>query len=194
MSRYSNAFDDNFETVTSLDGKPVRVLKDKGRFRVSLIMRDTLSPLQRSVADETARDNNRITDGSKPVMTDGHSTDPLALQRPGWRIPVVNDRRVVTDTYRRVELGQTKAYRLGDSMQCSECFGSGEGPDGEDCDACNGTGIMPERSKGGKGFGSTNEGGYDTPDPASDSRTHRQTLDKLYRERDEELSNMWRNQ
>ena len=40
MSRYSNAFDDdNFETVTGLDGQPARVLKDKGRFRVSLTMK-----------------------------------------------------------------------------------------------------------------------------------------------------------
>jgi hypothetical protein len=30
-------------------------------------------------------------------ITDGHSDDPMALQRPGWRIPVVSDRRAVHD-------------------------------------------------------------------------------------------------
>ena len=134
---------------------------------------------------------------AKPAFTDGHNlVDPAAGLKPGWRVPVVNDRRAVTDTYRRVELGQTKAYRIGDKTQCAECFGSGEDEDGEDCDACSGTGIMSERSSAtSKGFGSSNEGGYDTPDPASDSRTldqHRQVIDQLYAERDAELQNAWR--
>ena len=46
MSKYSNAFDDdNFETVTGFDSQPTRVLKDKGRFRVSLTIDISLSAL-----------------------------------------------------------------------------------------------------------------------------------------------------
>jgi hypothetical protein len=152
MSRQRDAFDDNFKTVT-IDGKPLRVLKDKGRLRVSLTMRDSLSPLQRSVAGDTARDNNHITDG--------RSDNPTALNRPGFRVPVVNDRRAVHD-----------AYATYDSELCSRY-----------------------RCNDGKGFGSPNEGGYDTLDSASDSRTldqSRQMMDRLYRERDAELQNAWR--
>jgi hypothetical protein len=170
-----------------------KILKDGESLRVSMTMRDSLSPLQRSVADATSRVTNRITDG--------RTDDPLALNRPGFRVPVVNDRRAVRDAYQHYETSVTNAYRVGDGTQCPECFGSGEDEDGE-CSACEGTGIMPERSsgtsKGGKGFGSRNEGGYDNdePDPASDSRQamdqHRQTMDRLYRERDAELANAWR--
>ena len=129
---------------------------------------------------------------AKLLITDGRTTDPLALQRPGFRIPVVNDRRAVRDAYAAYETSLVNRYRVGDGVQCAECFGSGEDEDGEDCDACNGSGVMPDR---GKGFGSSNEGGYDTPDPASDSRTldqHRQVMDRLYAERDAELQNAWR--
>jgi hypothetical protein len=144
MSR-RNAFDDNFETVTGRDGKPSRVLKDKGRFRVSLTMRDSLSSLQRSVPDDTARHNNRITDG--------RSDDPTALNRPGFRISMVNDRRAVHDAYASYDAELCSRYRCND------------------------------------------EPGYDTPDPAPDFRTldqHRQMMDRLYRERDAELQNAWR--
>jgi hypothetical protein len=136
---------------------------------------------------------------AKPQFTDGSNlVDPAAGLKPGWRMPTVQDRTNVRDAYQRYEIGMTNAYRVGDGVQCSECFGSGEGPDGEACNACNGTGIMAERSsrtsKGGKGFGSTNEGGGN-PDPASDSLTldqHRANMDRLYRERDLELTNAWR--
>ena len=133
---------------------------------------------------------------AKPQFTDGHSiVDPAAGLKPGWRMPVVQDRSNVRDAYRHYETSLTNAYRVGDGTQCSECFGSGEGPDGEDCKVCNGTGLMPdERSrtgKGGKGFGSTNEGGYNSSDGHSLDQ-YRQTMDRLYRERDAELQNAWR--
>src|ERR1700681_4663010 len=117
----------------------------------------------------TLRDSMRA---SRPQFTDGNSpVAPEAGLRPGWRIPVEQDRCAVRDAYARYEAGLIRAYRVSDGTQCPECFGSGEGADG-DCKACRGTGIMPERSSGtSKGFGSRNEGGYDKPDPASDSRT-----------------------
>jgi hypothetical protein len=104
MSRYSNAYDDdNFKTITGLDGKPTRILKDRGRVRISMTMRDSLSALQRSVADDTARDTNRITDG--------RSDDPTALNRPGFRVPTVQDRRAVNDAYAEYQNELTNAYR-----------------------------------------------------------------------------------
>jgi hypothetical protein len=197
--RYSDAFDEN------------GMLKDGRSVRIPMRMRDALAgtgshgPRGEQPGDLCTIDGRegtlRMVNGelqcvplksqdAKPQFTDGHTTDQLALHRPGFRIPIVNDRRAVTDAYRRVELGQTKAYRLGDSTQCSECFGSGEDEDGADCEACEGTGVMPDGD---------NEGGYDTPDPASDSRTldqlgqdHRQKMDRLYLERDAELANAWR--
>jgi hypothetical protein len=173
------------------DDEDDRILKDGERLRVSMTMRDSLSPLQRSVADST---NNRITDG--------RTTDPLALHRPGFRVPIVNDRKAVRDAYQHYETSLVNRYRVGDGVQCPTCFGSGEDEDGGDCDACEGSGVMPDQDsrtgKGGKGFGSTNEGGYDKPDPASDSRTvmdqHRQRMNQLYADHDNELANAWRGQ
>jgi hypothetical protein len=149
-----------------------KILKDGQSLRISMTMRDSLSPLQRSVADSA---NNRITDG--------RTTDPNALNRPGFRVPVVNDRRAVRDAYAAYETSLVNRYRVGDGMQCPDCFGSGEDEDGGDCPMCKGSGVLP----GGNGD--------DLPDPASDNRTidqHKQTMDQLYRERDEELSNAWR--
>jgi hypothetical protein len=140
----------------------------------------------------TMRDSLRMRD-AKPQFTDGHSiVDPAAGLKPGWRMPTVQDRTKVRDAYQHYETSVTNAYRVGDGTQCPECFGSGEDEDG-DCKACNGTGIMAERSsrtsKGGKGFGSTNEGGYDTPYPASDSRS---VKDQAYSSYDNDLQNAWR--
>jgi hypothetical protein len=142
------------------------VLRDGVYMRVPLTMRDAMR----------ARD-------AKPQFTDGRTTDPLALQRPGYRIPIVNDRRVVRDAYEHYETSLVNRYRVGDGVQCAQCYGSGEDEDGEDCSMCSGSGVMP----GGNGD--------DLPDPASDNRTidqHKQTMDQLYRQRDEELSNAWR--
>jgi hypothetical protein len=215
MNRF-NRDDDNFEMITGLDGKPTKVLRDRGRVRISMTMRDAAMAKSGtgSVRGEVAGDICTI-DGSegrlrnvngalqcvplksqdaRPQFTDGRTTDPTALNRPGFRVPVVNDRRAVHDAYARYQTGLVNAYRVGDGeMQCPECFGSGEDEDG-DCDACNGTGIMAA-SKGGKGFGSSNEGGYDTPDPASDAQTirdHRQNMASLHAQLDAELTTAWR--
>ena len=96
MSRHDAYDDDNFKTITDLDGKPTRVLKDRGRVRISMSMRDSVS----------LRD-------AKPQFTDGRTTDPTALNRPGYRIPVVQDRRAVHDAYEAYEADLTNAY-LGD--------------------------------------------------------------------------------
>jgi hypothetical protein len=181
--RNNDAFDEN------------GMLRDGKSFRVPMRVRDALAgtgsrgPRGEVVGDQC--DINGVegrvplkSSDALPQFTDGHTTDQLAMHRPGFRVPTVQDRRAVTDAYRRVELGQAKAYRLGDSTQCSECFGSGEDENGEDCDACEGSGIMPD-------------GDDDTSDPASDRRTvdakdHRANMDRLYRQHDVELSNAWR--
>jgi hypothetical protein len=50
-------------------------LKDGKRFRVSMMMRDSLTPLQRELAEHSSK---------RPLVTDG-SGDALGLHRPGYR-------------------------------------------------------------------------------------------------------------
>jgi hypothetical protein len=73
--RNTNDDDDNYETITGRDGKTIRVLKDGSRTRVSMIMRDSLTPLQRAVHD-----------AHRPVtVVDTFGNDGLALHQPGYR-------------------------------------------------------------------------------------------------------------
>jgi DNA polymerase IV len=120
--------------------------------------------------------NNRITDGTD---------NPLGLHRPGFRIPVVNDRRAVRDAYAKYETGLVNAYRVSDGeAQCPDCDGSGEDDDGETCATCHGRGTVSasERSS----FGSGNEGHR-----SEDSRSV--TRDQAYRDYDQALSSAWQN-
>jgi hypothetical protein len=186
------------------------VLRDGRSARVSLQMRDSLrradaGPIGQREGDLCTRNGWSGTlklgaDGelfcdigrkdAKPVITDGRTDDRMALHRPGYRINTSDTRQKVADAYAHYETSLVNRYKVGDGeMQCPTCFGSGV-LNGEDCDDCDGTGIMPDydndTSNGeGGGFGSTNEG------PSSDSRNrsvsldqHRQTMDRLYRERD----------
>jgi hypothetical protein len=218
MNRFSNRDDDNFTTVTGLDGKPVQILRDRGRVRVSMQMRDAAMAKSGtgSVRGEVAGDlctingsegRLRMVNGAlqcvplksqdaRPQFTDGRTTDPTALNRPGFRVPVVNDRRAVHDAYDADAAYLRNRYKCGDGERlCEDCGGEGK-IDGERCDTCNGNGVMPEvedeREEGKSLFGSGN--GHGRSDD-SDSRTldqHRQMMDQLYRERDAELSQMWR--
>jgi hypothetical protein len=128
---------------------------------------------------------------AKPLITDGRTNDPTALHRPGFRIPVVNDRRKVVDAYAKYETGlvtayRVNAYRVGDEeAQCPDCDGSGEDEDGDTCETCNGSGTVSasERSTG-KGFG--NEGHR-----SEDSRSV--TRDQAYKDYDQALSSAWKN-
>jgi len=202
--RYDDAFDDN------------GILKNHRSYRVSLTARDAVmarsgtgshGPRGAVVGDLCTIDGQsgrlRMVNGSlqcvpvkssdsKPQFTDGYRpVDPAAGLRPGWRMPAIRDasQQAVADCYDRYNTSLVNAYKLHDGeMQCPECFGSG-------CNSCSGSGVMPDASAGGSRFGSRNEGGDDDPDPASDSITldqHRRKMDRLYRERDAELSNAWR--
>jgi hypothetical protein len=202
-AKYFDANSNEIDAAHALDQHGV--LKDRCTMRVPTTMRDAATGSVRGEAEGDLCTRNgwpgtlrRGADGelfcdigrkdAKPQFTDGRTTDPTAMNRPGFRVPVVNDRRAVHDAYARYQTGLVNAYRVGDGeVQCPQCFGSGEDEDG-DCDACNGTGIMAASKSGGYDNG-------DTPDPASDSRSldqHRQTMDRLYRERDAELANAWR--
>jgi hypothetical protein len=93
MNRYDD--DDNFETIMDpIDGKPARVLRDGGRYRVSMTMRDS-SPAIR-----------RVTDGS------GGTGD--GLQRPGFRVRADDARakQAVLDAYRQRDFEDSQAWRV----------------------------------------------------------------------------------
>jgi hypothetical protein len=209
--------DDAFESVTGRDGKPVLVLKDTGRLRVSMQARDAAmagtgshGPRGQQPGDSCTLDGRsgrlRMVNGSlqcvpvksQDAFTDGCRPLDVAGMRPGYRMPTVEDRSHVHDAYARYNTGVANAYKIRDGeMQCPQCFGSGQGVDGDDCTSCNGTGTMPDPASranaGTSRFGSNNPD--DDPDPASDRRTidqHRQTMDRLYAARDAELSNAWR--
>jgi hypothetical protein len=150
-----------------------KILKDGARLRVSMTMRDSLSPLQRSVAASTQ--------DAKPQFTDGHSiVDPAAGLKPGWRMPTVQDRTQVHDAYAKADRQMRNRYKCGDGEQlCDGCGGDGVDQDGNACDACHGKGVTSDKL---------------LPDPASDHRPldHQANMDQLYREHDAQLSNAWR--
>jgi hypothetical protein len=203
-----NDFDDdeNFETVTGLDGKPVRILKDKGRVRISMAMRDAVVGIN-GVGSHGARGEvegdlctrngwpgilARGADGelfcdigrkdALPQFTDGYNfVDPAAGMKPGWRMPVVQDRRAVHDAYAASDAYQRNRYKCSDGdTLCDDCDGDGVDQDGNVCDTCCGTGIMPDSNGNGNGG---------DPDPTSDSRS---VKDQAYSTYDAELSNAWR--
>jgi hypothetical protein len=187
MSRFSNRDDDNFKTVT-IDGKPTRILKDKGRVRISMTMRDSLSPLQRAVADSTG--SRGKSQDAKPAFTDGYNlVDPAAGLKPGYRIPVVQDRRAVRDAYAADAAYQRNRYKCGDGERlCDDCGGEGYDQDGNVCDTCHGKGVMPEVED-------QREPGKLLPDPASDHRSldrHRANMQQIYDSYNRDLEQQWR--
>jgi hypothetical protein len=180
-----------------------RMLKDGERLRVSMTMRDALwptgagehAPRGAAVGDlctlngwpgtlRCGADGELFCDiGRKdavPAFTDGHTTDQLALQRPGWRIPVVQDRRAVHDAYQQYEAGLVNAYRVG------EHTGSGGRRDGASSDGDGTRTPLSRSSHTSKGDG--------TPSDSRSLDQHHQNMDRLYRERDAELTNAWRTQ
>jgi hypothetical protein len=110
MARY----DDDFETVIGSDGHPVRILRDGGRVRVPLQMRDNDTvpdrPLTTDEMHRSMLDHRRAA-----LVTDG-TQDPWALSRPGFRYPTNRSlydqqRQKVLDAYRDVEEENANAWR-----------------------------------------------------------------------------------
>jgi hypothetical protein len=99
------------------------VLRSGFSLRVPTMMRDAALSGTRQVVG-----NNRITDGTD---------NPLGLHKPGFRIPVVNDRRAVRDAYAKYETSLVNAYRVNDGeTQCPDCDGEGKDDDGDVCETC----------------------------------------------------------
>lgn len=156
-----------------------KILKDGERLRVPMTMRDSLSPLQQSVA----------------AFTDGRTTDPTALNRPGFRVPTVLDRTKVRDAYAADEAYLRNRYKCGDGEQlCDDCGGEGYDQDGTACDTCRSRGVLPGQD------------GYHTDADAKTYndltikdqtiqdriRDHRQNMARLHSQLDTELQNAWR--
>jgi hypothetical protein len=165
MNRRAKYFDSRGRETPEHDALDRGILRNGFTLRVSTMMRDAALP--------GTRQDNRITDG--------RTTDPMALHRPGFRIPVVNDRRAVRDAYAKYETALVNAYRIGDGKTCPDCGGDGE--DGEICATCHGRGTVSARERStGKGFG--NEGHR-----SEDSRSV--TRDQAYKDYDLALSSAW---
>jgi hypothetical protein len=134
------------------------ILKDGRSTRVSMRFRDSLSPLQKAVAADTAARTNKITDG--------RGGDANSLHRPGFRVSAGDARQKVADAYARYETELCNRYKANDSETlCPRC--SGEGTiNGETCEKCDGEGAISDddeqEDNGGSGYGSTNEGGFDS--------------------------------
>jgi hypothetical protein len=127
-----------------------------------------------------------MRDSVRPLITDGRTDDPMALHRPGFRIPVINDRRAVRDAYARYEADLIRAHRLVDKRTCLDCD-NGVDDDGNQCETCNGSGTVSASERGtGEGFGSGNEG-YRSEDSRSVTR------EQAYRDYDQALSSAWQN-
>jgi hypothetical protein len=163
-SRYFDSSGNEIDAALALDGHGA--LRNGCSMRVPTTMRDA------------ARQ-------ALPLITDGRSDDPMALHRPGFRVPVVNDRRKVVDAYAKYETGLVNAYRVSDGeAQCPDCDGDGEDNDGETCATCHGRGAVSARER--SSFGSGNEGHR-----SEDSRSV--TRDQAYKDYDQALSSAWQN-
>ena len=175
MNRRAKYFDSGGREIAEHDALDSSgVLRSGFSLRVPTMLRDAALSGTRQVVG-----NNRITDGTD---------NPLGLHRPGFRIPVVNDRRAVRDAYQSYETSLVNAYRVSDGeAQCPDCDGGGEDDDGDTCATCHGRGSVSasERSTG-DGFGSGNEGHR-----SEDSRSV--TRDQAYRDYDQALSSAWQN-
>ena len=132
---------------------------------------------------------------AQPQFNDG-SNDATSGNRPGWRVPVVNDRRAVRDAYQKYDVRMANMYRLHDGeISCPACDGSGMASDsGGPCKICAGDGIIEA-----DGYESSPDEAVQNTAADHDSRSltqrmqdHRRTMDALYRQHDAELSNMWR--
>jgi hypothetical protein len=155
------------------------ILKDGRSVRVSMQMRDAAM----SRSGERRQTSAAITDGRSP-------NDPTALHRPGFRVRTGDARKPTHEARATADKRAGHQWKCGDKEDlCLDCDGEGY-IDGILCDTCGGDGVMPERdstSKGaGKGYGSSNEGGY--KGTAGNSRT---TADQ-YRDYDAALQDAWR--
>ena len=154
----------------------------------------------REISADQALRNGMIRDGvSVKVMVRDHKPpswadakfddggDPTSGNRPGWRIPLHDDKRraVVADAYATYEAQLRNRWKCGDKQNvCQDCSGSGIGNDGGACDSCGGEGVIDDDY-------------VDTmPTPhtprVTDAAQHREVMSKLYQDYDRSLGQAWR--
>lgn len=161
-------------------------------------LRDTPTPW--AEAPSGAGSNGPLGVGKRDSAAKFHDGTPDGgANRPGWRIPLNDDKRraVVQDAYQQYERELTNRWRLGDQERtCSECDGGGEDEAGNDCPVCGGEGVLPaanETTDTQTAHASLAQRNDDSRPLAQRMQDHKRTMDALYRARDAELENAWRN-
>lgn len=187
--RRARYFDSGGREISEHDALDGNVLRSGISLRVPMWMADAArrQPGDACVTEYGHEGRLRQNSGQLTCVqiTDGRSNDPMALHRPGFRIPTVNDRRAVHDAYTKADKQAGNRWKCQDNETlCSDCDGEGYDEDGNECKTCHGEGVVKDKS----GFGSTNEGGY--KGGSSDGRTV--DRDQAYRDYDADLANAWR--
>jgi hypothetical protein len=159
------------------------ILRDGARLRVPMQARDAARMTERQrhrQVEDTLRSVN-----TRGRITDGRTDDPTALNRPGFRVPEIQDRRGVLDARQQYQTQIQNRYKCGDGeMLCPDCEGEGY-INGDLCKTCNGDGVIDDDSTP-KDEG----GGYDSHNHSLDQQ--RQVRDQQYLDYDSEIASAWR--
>jgi hypothetical protein len=98
------------------DNDDESILKDGERLRVSMMMRDSMSPLQRAIAQdnhETGRDKilrDAIEIKTAPMVTDAFGDSGAGLHRPGYRFGHMQ-RTVVDQAYQQHDQEESRRWQ-----------------------------------------------------------------------------------
>jgi hypothetical protein len=116
--------DDDFEIITTHDGRKSKVLKDGHALRTPMMMCDAMTPVQRAIAAHIAtRGHDKFQDKIRRdigVVDALGNSDALAMSRPGARYLAPRAQHK-TDYARQVTLDYMKreAYRLADEADAN---------------------------------------------------------------------------
>jgi hypothetical protein len=179
-----------YVTQAELDARPDHMLRDGEALKVRLSMMDAM---QRDIA-RFANERFRVT------AADGSTG--LSLHRPGYRlsdIALEAEKSVIYDEYdRRI----TSAWQDARGDHPETGFGENGSLDlqvGDECSVKEGGGRFgPEGARGtiqrvdGRLVSVADDRSSNDARPVRDARSHQQIIDELYRRRDEELTNAWR--
>ena len=169
--------DDNFEWI---NGK--RVLKDHGRLRVPMFLRD-------------GRINPNLTDVQRAVATHRPLID-CSGHRPGFAL--VNDaatREARSRMYALKDAEYENAWR-GPNATCSFCQGTGEADDGGECETCRGEGVLNETQDAYRNAATHHESLLrhrgDNRSVSQMVRDHQANMATVYAAYDRDLTESWR--
>ncbi|SRR5579883_1660108 len=189
------------------DDEDDKILRDRELRRIPMMLRDddgvtgagSRGPRGQQVGDKCTRNGfngvlRRGPDGlfcdigRKDALTDGRSTDPLAMNRPGYRMFATDaGRKACYDARATYQRRIANEYKLHDNQTlCNDCDGSGLDTDGDVCPTCGGTGTLTDAAV--KVINSQRV------QPTSDHAVadNRAKLQQLYADHDRELSEAWR--